>query len=203
MKSSRILIALVLVCWSSVAFAQRGAAPEGRGAGPGRGAVQAQPNEGRGQGGPQLKIDRNLEYARRDSRPLGLDMYYMQPMATPRPLVVWIRGTDPSASARLATPAAALVSATGFAVASIDYRMGPGVTPTMQLADAKAAIRWLRANAGKYGVDPAQVAVMGFDVGGRIAALLGTTADVAELERSSPAQLVRLACKRSSLWPLR
>ena len=152
-----------------------------RGGGAGPAGAQA-PNEGRGQGGAQLRIVRDVEYATRDGRRLRLDVYHMQPSPTPRPLVVWMHGGDASATARIATPAGGLVSATGFVVASIDYRTGTGVTTAMQLADAKAAVRWLRANAATYGIDPAQVAVMGFDAGGRLAALVGTTADVAELD---------------------
>jgi acetyl esterase/lipase len=132
-----------------------------------------------------LSIVRDVEYARRDGRSLRLDVYHMQPSATPRPLVVWIHGGT-SATARIATPAAAFVSATGFAVASVDYRTGSGVTTAMQLADAKAAVRWLRANAGRFGIDPAQIGAMGFDAGGRLATLLGTTADVAALDAAEP-----------------
>jgi endo-1,4-beta-xylanase len=127
-----------------------------------------------------------VTYATRDGRALRLDVYHMDPSPTPRPLVIWLHGGDGSPTSRIATPAGGLVSATGFAVASIDYRVGTGVTTAMQLADAKAAVRWLRANAATYGIDPSKVAVMGFDEGGRIAALVGTTADVAELDAPEP-----------------
>ncbi len=120
-------------------------------------------------------------------------------MATPRPLVVWIRGTDPSPSARLATPAAALVSATGFAVASIDYRTGPGVTTTMQVADAKAAFDGCGRTPANTGSilrrSPSWVSTSAAE-SRRCSARLQTWRSSM---RSSPAQPGRLACRRSSL----
>lgn len=177
-RTARLLLiaAAVVVGGSTGAIAQRGGGPGAAG--------QGAPNEGRGQGGPQLRIVRDVEYAASAGRSLKLDVYHMQPSQAPRPLVVWIHGEGTATAARTATPAAALVSASGFAVASIDYRVGAGVTTEMQLADVKAAVRWLRANAGTYGIDSGKVGVMGFGAGGRLAALVGTTAGVSPLDAS-------------------
>jgi len=112
---------------------------------------------------------------------LQLDLYRQDPAAKPSAVVVWIHGADSGFAAKAPTPAAALVTP-GFAVASIDYRTGPGSTLTTQVADAKAAIRWLRANAKTYNLDAAKIAAMGFGPGGEVAALLGTAGDVKELE---------------------
>src|SRR5262245_22797858 len=130
----RIFAIFAILFFCLPAFAQRaGRAGGGRGAGA--------PNEGRGQAGPSLKIERDLEYARAGGQPLMLDLYYLEPLPTPRPVIVWIHGSGPGAT-KTASPATALISPTGVAVASIDYRTGTGVTLQMQLADAKAAIRW-------------------------------------------------------------
>jgi acetyl esterase/lipase len=51
-----------------------------------------------------------------------------------------------------------------------------------QIEDCKAAIRWLRANAGKYHLDPDHVGAWGASAGGHLVALLGTTGAVKELE---------------------
>jgi acetyl esterase/lipase len=51
-----------------------------------------------------------------------------------------------------------------------------------EVSDAKAAIRWLRANAKTYSLDPEKIGVMGFGVGGEIAAILGMTGGNKELE---------------------
>lgn len=70
----------------------------------------------------------------------------------------------------------------GFAVASINYRLAPDAVFPAQLLDAKAAIRFLRNEAGVYGLDPARIAVMGESAGAHLAALLGTTQGRAEFD---------------------
>lgn len=66
----------------------------------------------------------------------------------------------------------------GYAVASINYRLtSEGVFPA-QLLDAKAAVRFLRANADAFHLDPDRIAVVGESAGAHLALLLGTTADV-------------------------
>jgi len=133
-------------------------------------AQQGPPNEGTAQPGPRLRIERNLEYARVGDQALTLD-----PTSRPSPVVLWIHGTEPGAAASKApSPAAALVTP-GYAVASIDYRAGNASTLPMQVADAKAAVRWLRANATAYNLDAAHIAVMGYGTGAEVAALLGTS----------------------------
>ena len=138
-------------------------------------AQEGAPNEGQVQGGPRMDIQRNIEFARAGGKALQLDFYLLTPAAKPSPVVVWIGDGQPRSS----TPAAALVTP-GYAVASIDTRAGSDLAS--QLADAKAAIRWLRANAKTYNLDGAHIAAMGFGRGGEIAALLGTTGDAKALE---------------------
>ena len=144
-------------------------------------AQQGAPNEGQAQAGPRLKIEHNIEFARAGGQALTLDLYRQDPTATPSPVVVWIHGTDPGFATKAPTPAGALVTP-GFAVASIDYRSGAGSTLSTQVADAKAAVRWLKANAKTYNLDATKIAVMGHGAGGQIAAIVGTAGDVKALE---------------------
>jgi len=146
-------------------------------------AQQGAPNEGQPQPSPALAIERDIEFAQVDGQPLTLDLYRQEPAAEPNPVVVWIHG-DAAFPGKVPTPAAALVTP-GFAVASIDYRTAPGTSLTAQITDAKAAIRWLRANAETYNLDPENIAAMGFGPGGEIAAILGAAGDVDELEGGS------------------
>ena len=70
----------------------------------------------------------------------------------------------------------------GYAVVSINYRMsGEALFPAL-VHDAKAAIRWIRANAPRYGFDPARIAAWGGSAGGYLSAMLGTSAGVRKLE---------------------
>ncbi|MBU6950699.1 alpha/beta hydrolase [Hahella sp. HN01] len=70
----------------------------------------------------------------------------------------------------------------GYAVASINYRLSNVAKFPAQLEDAKAAVRWLRANAGQYDIDPERIGVWGASAGGHLAALLGTTGDVEDFD---------------------
>ncbi|WP_181316852.1 MULTISPECIES: alpha/beta hydrolase [unclassified Sphingobium] len=145
--------------------------------------ASATPTEGpRQQPGPELKISLDLVYSRDGDKALGLDLYRIEPAPAKPPVVIWIHG-EGAPGGKIASPAVGMMRPGGIAVASIDYRSGPGVTLAMQLDDVKAAVRWLRANAADYDLDPAQIAVMGFGVGGQLAALAGTTGDRASLNR--------------------
>jgi len=73
-------------------------------------------------------------------------------------------------------------AARGYAVASIDYRLAPKFIWPAQIEDCKAAVRWLRANAARFHLDPNRIGVFGTSAGGHLAAVLGTSADVPTLE---------------------
>ncbi len=72
--------------------------------------------------------------------------------------------------------------AAGYAVASINYRLSGEAQYPAQIQDAKAAVRFLRANAAQYNLDPDNFGAWGASAGGNLVALLGTTCGVAELE---------------------
>jgi pectinesterase len=59
--------------------------------------------------------------------------------------------------------------------ATISYRLAGEAKYPAAIHDVKAAIRWLRSNAKKYGVNPQQIAVAGGSAGGQIASLTGVT----------------------------
>ncbi len=90
----------------------------------------------------------------------------------------WIGGDKRAVVGRMAT-----FAATGkYAVASIGYRLSSQATWPAQIHDCKAAIRWIRANAEQYGLDPDRIGVIGWSAGGHLAAMLGTTGDITDLE---------------------
>jgi len=144
---------------------------------------------------PAVDVVRDLVYARTPQRPLRLDLYL--PAAAPRPLpvVVWIHGGAWRIGGKSPCPAARLASR-GYAVASIEYRFSHEALFPAQIEDCKAAVRWLRAHAPIYGLDPRRIGAWGASAGGHLAALLGVTGrlrafDVGEhLEQSSAVQAV-------------
>jgi acetyl esterase/lipase len=70
----------------------------------------------------------------------------------------------------------------GIAFVSIDYRLSTEATFPAQIYDVKGSIRYLRAHASEYGIDPDKIAVAGSSAGGHLTAELATTGDVKELE---------------------
>jgi acetyl esterase/lipase len=73
----------------------------------------------------------------------------------------------------------------GYAVVSINYRLSSEAKFPAQINDVKAAIRYIRANADKYNINPDEIAVMGSSAGAYLAALAGTSGDVKELQDSN------------------
>lgn len=77
---------------------------------------------------------------------------------------------------------APILAAHGFVVASVSYRFSSVAPFPAQLHDVKAAVRWLRANAIAYGIDPDRIGAWGDSSGGHLAGLLGTTGDRPDLD---------------------
>ena len=98
------------------------------------------------------------------------------------PVIVWLHGGGWFTGDRTLTPDLAQhVSATGMAVASIEYRLSGQALFPAQLHDVRAAIRFLRASAGRFGLDPRAVGVWGASAGGHLAALAGLTGHLTDL----------------------
>ena len=73
----------------------------------------------------------------------------------------------------------------GYAVVSINYRLSGEAKFPAQINDVKAAIRFLRANAMQYNLNPDKFAVWGSSAGGGLASLAGTSGGVKELQDDS------------------
>ncbi len=73
----------------------------------------------------------------------------------------------------------------GYAIASIDYRLSGEAPFPAAVLDAKAAIRFLRANAATYNLNPDKIAAFGQSAGGNLASMLGTSGDVPEFDAPS------------------
>lgn len=130
---------------------------------------------------PEIRRFDGLEYARVGDHPLLLDLRLPAPTDAPVPLVVYIHGGSWSGGSRAQCSVWA-VTTRGFAMASIDYRLCQEAPFPAQIHDCKAAIRWLRRHARDYGLDADRIGVWGESAGGHLAALLGTSGGVRELE---------------------
>jgi acetyl esterase/lipase len=126
----------------------------------------------------------NLEYANINGVSLRLDLYTPNNQTAPTPLIIWIHGGGWQSGTRsLGANSTQLRQANrGYAVASISYRLSGAAKFPAQIYDVKAAVRWLRANAAAYNLDPNKFAAWGSSAGGHLAALLGTSSASGFLE---------------------
>ena len=130
-----------------------------------------------------LESHAGLTYARYGARELQLDLHRPAARSAPLPAIVCFHGGGWSKGERgNLTLLAQALAARGFVVVTISYRLSGEAKFPAALHDAKAAVRWLRAQAATYGIDPAAIGVTGRSAGGHLAALLATSGGVAALE---------------------
>lgn len=127
------------------------------------------------------KVLRDLAYLPDNIVRHRLDLYLPKDAAEPCPLVIWIHGGAWQGGSKNGTPGVVMLKH-GFAVASINYRLTDAAPYPAQIEDCKAAVRWLRAKAKEYNLDPQRFGAWGASAGGHLVALLGTTSDMKELE---------------------
>jgi acetyl esterase/lipase len=133
----------------------------------------------------KVDVETDIEYAKAGDISLKLDVY--QPKAAsdkPRPCLVWIHGggwqngDKMSGRGRLSS----YVASGDFVGVSVGYRLTDKGSWPAQIHDCKAAIRWIRANSEKLGIDESKIGVWGSSAGGHLVSHLGTSGDVKEVE---------------------
>lgn len=132
---------------------------------------------------PNSTLERDLVYRTVNGETLTLNLYRPDHFSGALPVVVWIHGGGWSSGRKEHCPAVMLVPE-GYAIASIDYRLTRTAPFPAQIEDCKAAVRWLRANAAAYHLDADRIGAWGHSAGGHLAALLGTSGEIKELEGS-------------------
>jgi acetyl esterase/lipase len=126
-----------------------------------------------------VRILRDLNYAA--GKEQRLDLVLPASTVQPVPLIVWIHGGAWRGGDKWDCPGQFLVKS-GYAVASINYRLMQDAVFPAQLQDCKAAIRWLRAHSKEFNLDADRIGVWGPSSGGHLSALIGTTCGVRHLE---------------------
>ena len=83
-------------------------------------------------------------------------------------------------------PVAIKLAERGYVAATVSYRLAPRHQFPAAVEDVKAAVRFLRANADRFGIDPDRIGAMGGSAGGHLVLFLGLTPNVAEFEGTGP-----------------
>lgn len=122
-------------------------------------------------------LEPGIVYGRGGGRDLALDVLRPEAVAgEARPLVLWVHGGGWRSGSRADPPTAPLV-ARGVVTASASYRLSAEAIFPAQIHDVTAAIRFLRANAARWNVDPDRIGIWGHSAGAHLAALAAATAD--------------------------
>ena len=141
---------------------------------------------------PDIRVERDVRYLA-EGRKQKADLYF--PLAMPKdkklPAVVIIHGggwTGGVKDASREINIGSTLARNGYVAMSIEYVLSDkkqAVWPT-NLWDCKTAVRWLRQNAERLGVDPERIGVMGGSAGGHLAAMVALTTPADGLDPSEP-----------------
>jgi acetyl esterase/lipase len=144
-----------------------------------------------------VAFEPDVEYANPDGQHLQLDLARPKEGKGPFPAVVCIHGGGFRAGTRQGyDPLCIKLAERGYVAVTVSYRLAPKYPFPAAVHDVKAAVRWLRANAKKYDIDPERIGATGGSAGGHLAQFLGVTGGVKEFEGDggNAGQSSRVAC---------
>ena len=154
-----------------------------------------------------VKVERNIVYATAGGEKVLLDIA-APTEGGPYPAVLLLHGGAWSIGSRKELSVSKTgpslieqIAARGYVVASASYRLAPKHKFPAQIEDARTAIRFLRANAKKYNLDPEKIAAGGFSAGGHLALLIGFADKDAFKNDEYPEQSSRVNCVVSFFGP--
>lgn len=125
---------------------------------------------------PKIRVERDIVYGTADSVELRLNLALPEKGSAPFPAVVGIHGGGWYQGQRQDMDGMTeLLARHGYVAATVSYRLVPTARFPAQIEDCKAAVRWLRANATKYHINPDRIGAMGPSAGGHLSCLLGVT----------------------------
>jgi acetyl esterase/lipase len=130
----------------------------------------------------KIVFEKDIEYSNPDDQHLQLDMARPDGEG-PYPAVEFIHGGGFKGGARQGYDGLIKKFAkNGYVAVTVTYRLAPMYPFPAAVHDVKAAVRWLRANAAKYKIDPERIGATGGSAGGHLAMFLGVTADRKQFE---------------------
>lgn len=131
----------------------------------------------------EITFEPDIEFANPADQHLKLDLARPSTGDGPFPAIVCIHGGGFRAGDRKGWDARVKAFAErGYVAITVEYRLSPKFQFPAAVHDVKAAVRWLRANAEKYKVDPNRIGAVGDSAGGHLAMFLGVTAGVQQFE---------------------
>jgi acetyl esterase/lipase len=127
----------------------------------------------------------DVQYCTGGGKPLLMDVFIPNARLHRRtPAILWLHGGGWERGDKNGSSGAQFLASAGFVTASIYYRLSDEAKFPADIEDCKCAIRYLRANALHYQIDPSRIGVAGASSGGHLALLAGTADDTAGFEGS-------------------
>nr|WP_321451942.1 alpha/beta hydrolase [uncultured Carboxylicivirga sp.] len=137
---------------------------------------------------PETVIEfRNVVYLTLEDTPFGkrdlhLDIFKPEKEGTYPALVMIHGGGWRSGNKSMQVPMAQMIAKEGFVTIAVEYQLSLEAQYPAPVHNIKAAIRWIRANAKKYNINPDKIAISGCSAGGQLAALVGMTNGIEHFE---------------------
>ncbi len=152
-------LAAATLLWSGAAIAQDGAAA----------------NKADAPATLEIVVENDLEFGKGGEEPLKLNL--CRPAnGGPHPGVICIHGGGWRGGSKASLQALTTrLAKEGFVAITVQYRFAPKHPFPAQVEDVKCAVRWLRANADKLGLNPEKIGAIGFSAGGHLSLMLGAT----------------------------
>jgi acetyl esterase/lipase len=145
----------------------------------------------------EIVFESGIEYSKPDGEALQLDLARPKSPAGRCPAILCIHGGGFRAGKREGWDGRCkMLAERGYVAVTVTYRLAPKHPYPAAIHDVKAAVRWLRANAATYSIDPDRIGVTGDSAGGHLAQFLGVTGGVAGFEGTggNPEVSSRVSC---------
>lgn len=131
----------------------------------------------------RVTVEEGVVFGRGGDRDLRCDVYTPPQPGPNRPGVLLVHGGGWVQGDRTQLRGyGILLGRLGYVCVATEYRLAPGWKWPAQIHDVKASLRWMRANAGELGIDPAKIAVSGNSAGGHLSLMVAGTQNVPEFE---------------------
>ncbi|HLF32755.1 MAG TPA: alpha/beta hydrolase [Cyclobacteriaceae bacterium] len=135
------------------------------------------------QSAKDIRIEKEIVYGHAAGVDLRLDIAWPVEGKGPFPVILFFHGGGWQAGNKTdMNHWIQSYAKSGYAAATVEYRFAPAFKWPSQVQDAKAAVRYLRANAGILNIDPERIGVMGESAGGYLALMVGLTGPADSLE---------------------
>ncbi len=123
-----------------------------------------------------VRSENDIVFATVADTPLKLNLSMPNEGSGPFPAVVCIHGGGwVGGERKQMAKTIEVLARRGYVAAAADYRLAPKNRFPACIEDCQSAVRWLRANSGKYHIDPAKIGAVGLSAGGHLACLLAVS----------------------------